>query len=168
MTLSNLGNLYNDTQQFEKVENAFLEALQMRKILAQKNPEIHTPDVAMTLSKLGDLYSNIQQFEKAEKFFTEALQIKRTLAEKNPDVFNYSVAVTLDNLGSLYKNMKNIDSAKKAFTEAIQKYEEAALWFDAARSMYNLFTVTLDEKTLIKSIKLLEIAILLSKEEKYK
>ena len=168
MTLNNLGNVYSDINQFDKAESALIEALQIRKTLAEENPEVHTPDIAMILTNLGNLYKDIIQFDKAEKAFIEALQIRKTLAEENPEVFNSAVASTLDSLGSLYKDVHDADKAEKAFIEAIQKYKQATLWFDTARSTYNLFTVTFDGKTLENSKKLLELAILLSKEKRYK
>jgi len=168
LTLNNLGNLYTLTRKFFEAKKAYTEALQIRKTLAEENPEVHTPDIAMILTNLGSVYSDTKEVDKAEKALIEALQIRRTLANKNPEVHTPDIAMILTNLGSIYKDTKKVDKAEKAFSEAIQKYTQATLWFDTARSTYNLFTVTFDEKTLENSRRLLKMVILLSKEKRYK
>ena len=168
MILNNLGNVYSDTKNYSEAEKVYNEALKMRRELEEKDYEAHIPDVARVLNNLGNLYKDMQKYPEAEKAYNEALKIKRTFEKENKDVFAPEIASTLNNLGNLYKDLKEYSEAERAYVESIQKYRERALWFETAQSLYNLSTITFDEKTLEDSRKLLELAILLSREEKYK
>ena len=68
----------------EEARKELREALQIRRELAQKNPETYRPDVAETLNNLGILDRDQGRMEEARKEFAEALQIRRELALKNP------------------------------------------------------------------------------------
>ena len=76
----------------EEARQEFAEALQIRRELAQKNPEIYWPDAARTLNNLGILDSDQGRMEEAGKEFAEALQIRRELAQKNPETYRPDVA----------------------------------------------------------------------------
>ena len=167
MILGNLGNVYSDTQKYSEAEGVYTEALDMRRELAVKNYDVHIGDIAAVLTNLGNLYKDTQRYPQAERAFHEALKIRRILEEKNPDVFAPEVASTLNNLGNLYKDMQRYDEAEKVYTESAQKFRGIHSWFDTARSLYNRFTISFDEKTLDDSRKLLEMAVLFSREERY-
>ena len=126
MTLNNLGNLYRATQRFADAEKAYLEARDLFRKLAQKNPDAYEPDVAMTLNNLGALYRATQRFADAEKAYLEARDLRRKLAQKNPDAYEPDVAMTLNNLGALYGNTQRFADAEKAFLEALGFYKKFA------------------------------------------
>jgi tetratricopeptide (TPR) repeat protein len=168
MVLANFGNVYSDTQRSDNAERFYTEALQIRKERAQENPDIHTPHIAMILTNLGNLYSDVEELSQAEEAFSEALRIRERLAQENPEGYGSDVAATLNNLGNLYKKMGNFSEAEKAYRKALQEYTGTPLQFDEARSTYNLFTVTLDDGVLDTSRRILERAILASKEKKYR
>jgi len=92
MTQNNLGALYTDLERFEEAERAYEEALEIRKELADQNPEAYNSYVATTQNNLGVLYWKLKRFEEAERAFEEALEIYKELADKNPEVYNPVVA----------------------------------------------------------------------------
>jgi tetratricopeptide (TPR) repeat protein len=90
-TLNNLGNLDRDQGHVEEARKEYAEALQIRRELAQKDPETYRSDVADTLTNLGFLDSDQGHVEEARKECIEALQIYEELANKNAE--RYSVDV---------------------------------------------------------------------------
>jgi tetratricopeptide (TPR) repeat protein len=100
-TLNNLGNLDSDQGRMQEARQEFGEALQIRRELAQKNPETYRPAVAATLNNLGNLDSGQGRMQEARQEYAEALQTSRELAQKNPETYRPDVAGTLNNLGVL-------------------------------------------------------------------
>ena len=86
MTQYNLGRLYWKLGRFEEAEHAYLEALEIDKELANKNPDAYKPNVAMTQTGLGRLYDDLGRYEEAKQAYQEALEIEKELANKSPDV----------------------------------------------------------------------------------
>ncbi len=84
MTLNNLGALHSDKNEFAQAEAAYREALNIRRALAELNPQTYLPDVAMTLNNLANLHSDKNEFTQAEEAYREALNIIRSLAELQP------------------------------------------------------------------------------------
>ena len=168
MILNNIGTLYWDTHKFLKAETVYTEALQKYRELAKENPDAYTTHVATTLNNLGNLYWNTGRFDEAETVYTEALQKYRELAKENPDTYTFYVAATLNNLGTLYVDTQKPSQAEKAYEEALEKYKKGGSWFYAANTSHNIYMIKLNKKILGKSIKLLEMAILFSRDEKYR
>ena len=77
----------------EEARNEYAEALQLRRGLAQKNPETYLPDVARTLNSLGILDRHQHQIAEARKDFAEARQIYESFASKNPQRFSTDVTM---------------------------------------------------------------------------
>jgi nephrocystin-3 len=86
-TLNSLGNVLSELRRFEEAEEAYREALEIRRRLAEKEPQVYEPDVAMTLNNLGLVLSDLRRLEEAEGAFREALGIYRRLADKEPQVW---------------------------------------------------------------------------------
>ena len=84
MALNNLGNSQFDKNEFEDALKSYKEALDIRRKLAQANPQTYLPYVAMTLNNLGNLQSGKNEFEDALKSYREALEVYRELAQPNP------------------------------------------------------------------------------------
>jgi len=125
-TLNNLANLYRGTQHMNEAEQAYAEALNINRILAEANPEAYLPSVAMTLNNIAILYKDTQRMKEAEKAYSEALEIRRKLAEVNQDVYLPDVAGTLNNLGLLYRDTQRMKKAEKAYGEALATYRKLA------------------------------------------
>jgi tetratricopeptide (TPR) repeat protein len=126
LTLNNLGNLDRTQGRMEEARNEFAEALQIRRELAQKNPETHQPYLANSLNNLGILDHDQGRMEEARKEYTEALQTYRELAQKNPETYQPYVAGTLNNLGILDRGQGRREEARKEHAEALQTYRELA------------------------------------------
>ena len=67
-----LGNLYSNTQRLQEAEEVYLNALEIKKRLAEKNPAAFEPDLATTYSYIGILYNDMKKLIK-QKNFLQAL-----------------------------------------------------------------------------------------------
>ncbi len=121
-----LGNLYSAFNRFDDAENAYREALNIYKKLAEKNPDAYLPDLAMTQNNIGNSYSALKRFDDAEKAYREALKIRKELAEKNPDAYLPDLAMTQNNIGNLYRALERFDDAKKTYRDALNIYRKLA------------------------------------------
>jgi tetratricopeptide (TPR) repeat protein len=95
MTLHNLAILYRQTQRFQEAEEAYQEALTVRRQLAQANPSAHLPLVAMTLNNLAVLHFTQDDTTSAHELNAEALKIHRTLWQHHPTAHGDGLARTL-------------------------------------------------------------------------
>ena len=161
-TLDKLGLLYFDIGEFDKAQEEHTKALNTYREREKNNPDAHMVHVARVLNNIGNAYAKMKKSGKAEKCYREALEMYEQLEEQNPRVYTYQLGTTLNNLGALCR-----DQAEHSYMEAISKFREAALWFDAARTFYNLSNIESREKNLEASRKLLELAILFSREKEY-
>jgi Tfp pilus assembly protein PilF len=118
--------LLSDNNEMGGAKQAYEEALQIYRQLAEKNPDVYRPDVAMTLNNLGALLYANNEMGGAKQAYEEALMIRRQLAEKNPDVYRPDVAMTLNNLGALLYANNEMGRAKQAFEEALMIYRQLA------------------------------------------
>jgi hypothetical protein len=66
MTLTNLGNVYDDTHRFGDAESAYKEALTIQRDLAAQNPAAYRPDLANTLTNLANLYRKTHRLKKVK------------------------------------------------------------------------------------------------------
>ena len=125
-TLNNLALLYFDTQRFSESETMYLEALETRRRLAEKDPDTYEPGLAMTLNNLALLYSNTQRFTQSETLQLEALEIQRSLAKSAPKAYEPELAMTLNNLAVLYSNTQRISESMKVHLEVLEIYRRLA------------------------------------------
>jgi len=127
MTLNNLAVLQRAKNEFDKAEKSYQEALEIRRKLAQANPQTYLSDVAMTLNNLAVLQRAKNEFDKAEKSYQEALEIRRKLAQANPQRFLIDYATTSVSLAILHR-YDIVDKSKSVnyATEAIKGFEPFA------------------------------------------
>ena len=121
-----MGNLLSDTNDLKKAQDYYEEALQIRRELAQKNPEAYLPDVAASLNDLGNLLSITNDLKQAQHYLEEALQIHRELAEKSPEAYEPDLATSFNNLTILYPELGKKEDAEKTFLEAHDIYQKLA------------------------------------------
>ena len=121
-TLNNLALLYSNTQRFAESETMYLEALEIRRQLVEKDPDTYEPGLAMTLNNLALLYSNTQRLSKSEILQLEALEILRRLAKDNPKTYESDLAMTLNNLAVLYSNTQRPNESMKLYLEVLEIY----------------------------------------------
>jgi tetratricopeptide (TPR) repeat protein len=70
----------------------YKEALEIRRRLAQDNPQVYEPNLAETLYNLALLSGKIKLYDNAVAKYEEALVIYRRLAKTNPQTYNSKVA----------------------------------------------------------------------------
>ncbi|MBU7029234.1 MAG: CHAT domain-containing protein [Theionarchaea archaeon] len=150
----------------ERIKEKYKEALDIYERLPKK--EKYLSNVAGCWNNTGNLYEENEELNQAEKFYKKALKRYRNLEKQNPAAFAPDVATSLNNLGIFYNKREKSSQAKEAYNEAIEKYKQVAMWFDAARTYYNLSLVESDTEAVENSRRLLELAILFSKEEEYR
>ena len=125
-TLNNLALLYSNTQRLKESETMYLEALEIRRRLAEKDPDTYEPGLAMTMNNLALLYSNTQRLMQSETLQLEALEIQRRLAKSNPQVYEPELAMTLNNLAVLYSNTQRFTESMKLHLEVLEIYRRLA------------------------------------------
>jgi tetratricopeptide (TPR) repeat protein len=124
-----LGNLYIETARFDKALEAFTQALDLRRKLANANRTEYLPDVARTLCDMGAVYSDIYRTDEALAKYKKALNIYKELQKKKPNAYLADEAFTLNRLGILYLDIPDFVSTTeplKVFKKALQNYEKLA------------------------------------------
>lgn len=116
---NNIGSLLRTINEVVQARKAYQKALNIRRRLAAKNPDVYLPDLAISLNNLGALFSDIKEIAEARKLYEEALGIRKQLAAKNPDVYLPDLAMTLNNLGNLLLANNKIEEARKRYEEAL-------------------------------------------------
>lgn len=142
--LNHLAALYSDTQQTQKAEYTYGEALVISRKLAEANPDGHQSDIADTLNNIAILYRNTKRMRKAEETFGGALATYRRLAKTDPENYLPDVAATLNNLGNLYSDIPRPRKAEESYREALAirrrlaKANPDAYLSDVAETLNNL------------------------------
>jgi hypothetical protein len=105
---------------------AYEEALKIRRELADAEPGIYRPDVAMTLNNLGNLLGEMKELSPAREAHEQALAIFRRWAEAQPDIYRPSLATVLSNLGATLSEMGHWPEAREAYDQALVIRRELA------------------------------------------
>lgn len=100
-TLGNLAMVYVTLGKPADANEAYDEALKIRRKLAEANPDAYLPDVAMTLNSLGILHGDQNWMEEARQAFEEALKIYEALAKKSPERYQSSMEEVQERLKRL-------------------------------------------------------------------
>ncbi len=96
------------------------EAVDIRRKLAEANPQAFLPDLASSLNNLGIRLSDLDRREEALASSEEAVDIRRKLAEANPQAFLPDLAMSLGVYGSILQAMELHEEAARAFKEGLQ------------------------------------------------
>ena len=126
MTLNNLAVLHSDQNNYQDALLEYEEALEIRRKLAEANPNAYLPDVATTLNNLAILHRNQNNYQDALQEYEEALGICRKLAETNPNTYLPDVATTLNNLANLHSDQNKYEEALLEYEEALGIYRKLA------------------------------------------
>jgi len=130
-TQQGLGILYDARGRTKEAEDAYREALAIRRRLAGTNPAAFQPFVAETLYNLGLFYIHTQRFTEAETADREALEIYRQLVQVNPVAHTRHLAQTLNDLAALHGeagNLTLLKSRPKRQSPSIGKRWRKAGW----------------------------------------
>lgn len=113
--LNSLGNLYSDTEEFEKAESMYLKSISTGRKIFGNNKERVTPP----LNGLANLYSNTGRLEESLALFKETLGFKASISGKD----NISYAISLYSFAILNQKIGNFEQAEKMLFEAKDIYE---------------------------------------------
>ncbi|MCX6256405.1 MAG: tetratricopeptide repeat protein, partial [Bacteroidia bacterium] len=119
----NLGVLMKNMQQFDSAETNFNKSIQIRRKLAESDPNVYNPLLANSLSGIADCQYVKGNFDESEMSLTEALNIYRRLDIIDPDVKD-EIARLLSSLVDLMYKSDQLDKAKQYLTEAEKLYSE--------------------------------------------
>jgi protein O-mannosyl-transferase len=120
MTAQDLANFATDRDRMDEARHHFERALELRRQLAQQDPDRYLPYIAGSLNNLGNVDRQQNQTDEARRHFEGALEIYRQLAQRNPDRYLYYLATTLTNLGALDRLQNQPDEARRHYEEALQ------------------------------------------------
>ncbi|MCP4443057.1 MAG: CHAT domain-containing protein [Aureispira sp.] len=111
-SLSDLGVVYYYEGQFDKVEELWLKARDLRKeVLGSRDPKY-----VSSLNNLGALYQKMGNYEKAKSFYIEAMPIrKETLGEEHPKYANL-----LNNIAIIYMRTGDYGRAEAFYIKAME------------------------------------------------
>jgi tetratricopeptide (TPR) repeat protein len=144
MTLNNLAILHKVKNDLTTAEHEYKEALDIRRKLANSNPDVYLSYVAKTLNNLAVLHSDKNEFTTAENEYKEALDITKKLANSNSDVYFPDVAMTAVNFSYFYlqytpNKEKSLDLAAAALLVACSFLEVLPVtkqYFNAALQIF--------------------------------
>lgn len=111
VTHEKIGNLARGIGKTKKAENAFEEALVIRKRIHGNNHEA----VATVLQELGDLMDDLGNYEDAMRHYVEALEIRES--RLGPD--DLAVAETYYSMGFTLQNNGALDRALQCLEESL-------------------------------------------------
>lgn len=86
----------------EKTICCLKKALDIRRRLAEINPQTYEPDMTMTIANLAAQYFQIQNYKEAEPMLKEALELYRGLAKSKPQEYDIYVVITLNYIAEVY------------------------------------------------------------------
>lgn len=125
-TLNNLALLYSNTQRQAESETMYLEALKIRRQLAEQDPDTYEPGLAMTLNNLATLYQKSHRLSESETLQLEAIEIQKRLAKANPQAYEPDLAMTMNNLAVIYSNTQRLAESKSLHLQALDIYRRLA------------------------------------------
>jgi tetratricopeptide (TPR) repeat protein len=99
---------------------AFTEALEILRTLAQAQPNTYLPDVATTLNNISSVFATLRRLDESHLSIIEALDIRRMLAQNQPTVYLPDVAVTLNHLGNILLDLRLHNDSRRALVEALE------------------------------------------------
>jgi tetratricopeptide (TPR) repeat protein len=112
---NNLAISYKNTKDYQNATEAYTQSIEVKGILAKKDPENFTIDLAITEGNLANLYLEQDKYSKGEKLYKSAVStFKKNCCTSFQDNIAYSTV--LNNFGRLkYKT--------KEYTSSIMLYE---------------------------------------------
>lgn len=128
-SLNNLGNVLQMTGSATDTRAAFAaytEALNIRRRLAAKRPDLHGPAVVQTLGNIAALRCSIGQLTDAIAGFREVIAILEELPETERATHLPQLAGVLGNLGLTLFRMGDYAEARKALEKAVESWTQLA------------------------------------------
>lgn len=139
-TLNNLGMVYSESDKIEDAFQKFMEGIQIRRELVDKNPERHTPDLAQSLNSFGRYLASIKKYDEAIKIGEESLALNKEMASKEPRAFKKRYGLSAVNLALMCKELLMITNEVAYKTRGVALAEIAMEQFTS----YELVTMELE------------------------
>ncbi|GIF51113.1 tetratricopeptide repeat protein [Asanoa ferruginea] len=100
---------------------AALEAVTIRRELAERDPGTFLPDLATSLNNLGNALASTGRHHEALAVSRDAVAIRRRLAETNPYAYEQALALALNNVGTRLAALGHAGEAVAVLREAEAK-----------------------------------------------
>jgi tetratricopeptide (TPR) repeat protein len=159
---NDMGNLYQKNNQTPEALNAYSEALEIYKQLAEKNPGAFLSDVAMTQNNLGILYLSQNQLEKALEILSQAAATREQLTAKNPRAFEIDLCATIivltfvhHQLNEKNKDITHLEKADSLISDAInrlKKYPKVPRAAEYLKDAQNFKKIIDEAKEMVKKL----------------
>jgi tetratricopeptide (TPR) repeat protein len=120
MTAHDLDDFNSPQGRMDEARRHFERALELRRPLAEKNPDSSRWDLARTLNNLGNLDRMENRLDEARAHDEAALKLYRQLAQVNPDAYLPYLAAILSNLGAMDRLQNRLDQSRQNYAEALQ------------------------------------------------
>ena len=117
---SRLSTRLADIGRHEEALEASREAVEIRRDLAEAQPDAFRPDLASSLNNLSNRLANVGQREEALEAGREAVEIYRDLAVARPDAFRPYLALSLSSFSSRLADVGRREEALEAIREAVE------------------------------------------------
>ena len=95
-------------------------ALEIRKLLANANPQAYEHELAMSYNNLANLYTDTQRLNEAERMHKAALEIRKRLSSANPQAYEHELAMSYNNLALLYCDTQHFNEAERMHKAALE------------------------------------------------
>ncbi len=127
MTKQDLEKFGTEQKRLDEARRHFERALDLRRPMAQQNPDVYLPEMATALNNLGTVDRLQNRPDEARPLFEGALQVYRRLAQQNPDTYLFFLANTLNNLGMIDRIQNRTgDDTRHHYEEALECYRKLA------------------------------------------
>ena len=123
--------LLNEGDKISKFTNLALAfgylqaALNISKLLYEKNPNRWIEYYSMSLNNLESLYQDTEKIKEIENLLKEALKIRKKAYEQNPERWIEDYSGSLNNLGSLYCQTGKFEESGRLLKEALKIRKKA-------------------------------------------
>ena len=103
---NNLALLYSDIKSFEKSEDTYKIAKEIRERLVKDGRRTCEPELAGVYGNLGNLYRYTGRFKESEEMLKASLAIYERWAKESPNTYEWELAAAYNNLAVLYQDTK--------------------------------------------------------------
>ena len=106
-------------QRFADSEQMYKSALEIRKRLADANPQVYESSLGNSYNNLGVLYNDMQRFADSEQMFNSALEIYKRLMGENAHFYGQRLANCLFGLANSQVKQEKYSQANQCFKRNI-------------------------------------------------
>ena len=114
------------------------QALQIRRKLAQQNPEAYESSVAEACKNLAEVYLQTGALDKAEKYLNESLELQNRLLSFVPEQINAELAAVYCSYAVFYSRKNAFARAEEMYLSALNIYRALSLSNELARTYNHL------------------------------